>query len=123
MSLALARKKSLLQSDYTPIGRFLRRSGLDELPQFLNVLAGSMSIVGPRPFVSNESDLESPMAIRRYDVRPGITGLWQVAGRNELTREELEKLDYLYVSAWSFWWDVKICFETPRAMFRGLGAY
>ena len=123
MSLALARKKFLLQSDYTPIGRFLRRSGLDELPQFLNVLAGSMSIVGPRPFVSNESDLESPMAIRRYDVRPGITGLWQVAGRNELTREELEKLDYLYVSAWSFGWDVKICFETPRAMFRGLGAY
>jgi exopolysaccharide biosynthesis polyprenyl glycosylphosphotransferase len=123
MSLALARKKSLLQSDYTPIGRFLRRSGLDELPQFLNVLAGSMSIVGPRPFVSNESDLTSPTTIRRYDVRPGITGLWQVTGRNELTLEELGELDYLYVSAWSFWWDVKICFETPRAMFRGLGAY
>jgi hypothetical protein len=123
ISLAVARGKSFLQSDYTPIGRFLRRSGLDELPQFLNVLAGTMSIVGPRPFVSNESDLTSPTAIRRYDVRPGITGLWQVTGRNELTHEELGELDYLYVSAWSFWWDIKICFETPRAMFRGLGAY
>ena len=107
----------------TPIGGFLRRSGLDELPQFLNVLTGSMSLVGPRPFVTSESEPPSGWAARRFDFRPGITGLWQVSGRNELTAEELRQLDYLYVTSWAMWWDIKICVDTPRAMIRGLGAY
>ena len=107
----------------TPIGGFLRRTGLDELPQFLNVLTGSMSIVGPRPFVTSESEPPSGWAARRFDFRPGITGLWQVSGRNELSAEELRQLDYLYVTSWALWWDIKICADTPRAMIRGLGAY
>lgn len=107
----------------TAIGGFLRRTGLDEIPQFLNVLIGSMSIVGPRPFIVSESDIEDPHYARRFDVRPGITGLWQVSGRNDLTAEELRQLDYLYVTAWAMWWDIKICCDTPRAMLRGLGAY
>jgi exopolysaccharide biosynthesis polyprenyl glycosylphosphotransferase len=107
----------------TPIGGFLRRSGLDELPQFLNVLTGSMSLVGPRPFITAESEPPSGWSARRFDLRPGITGLWQVSGRNELTAEELRQLDYLYATGWALWWDVKICMDTPRAMIRGLGAY
>lgn len=107
----------------TAIGGFLRRTGLDEIPQFVNVLCGSMSIVGPRPFIVSESDIQDPHYARRFDVRPGITGLWQVSGRNDLTAEELRQLDYLYVSAWAMWWDIKICFDTPRAMLRGFGAY
>jgi lipopolysaccharide/colanic/teichoic acid biosynthesis glycosyltransferase len=107
----------------TWIGGFIRKIGLDEIPQFVNVLTGSMSIVGPRPFIVSESDIADPFYARRYEVRPGITGLWQVSGRNNLTAEELRQLDYLYVSAWAMWWDIKICFDTPRAMLRGLGAY
>jgi lipopolysaccharide/colanic/teichoic acid biosynthesis glycosyltransferase len=101
----------------------LRRSGIDEIPQFLNVLVGSMSVVGPRPFITAESEQHSKWSERRFEVRPGITGLWQVSGRNNLTEDELRQLDYLYVNAWSLWWDIKICFDTPRAMVRGLGAY
>jgi len=107
----------------TPIGGFLRRTGLDEIPQFFNVVTGSMSIVGPRPFITAESEPPTGWAARRFDMRPGITGLWQVSGRNELTADELRQLDYLYVTSWAMWWDVKICFDTPRAMIRGLGAY
>ncbi|CAB4861058.1 unannotated protein [freshwater metagenome] len=107
----------------TWIGSFIRKVGLDEIPQFVNVIMGSMSIVGPRPFIVSESDIQDPYYARRFEVRPGITGLWQVSGRNNLTAEELRQLDYLYVSAWSMWWDIKICFDTPRAMLRGLGAY
>ena len=82
-----------------------------------------MSLVGPRPFVTSESEPPSGWSARRFDFRPGITGLWQVSGRNELTAEELRQLDYLYVTGWALWWDIKICFDTPRAMIRGLGAY
>ena len=107
----------------TAVGKFLRRTGLDEIPQFINVLTGSMSVVGPRPFIPHESEINDPIYSRRYDVRPGITGLWQVSGRNNLTDDELRQLDFLYVTSWSLWWDVKICADTPRAMVRGLGAY
>lgn len=117
------RRKHEETNRLTPIGAFLRRSGLDELPQLLNVLTGAMSIVGPRPFVTAESEPPSGWAARRFELRPGITGLWQVSGRNELTAEELRQLDYLYATGWALWWDVKICFDTPRAMIRGLGAY
>ena len=121
--LYVIRGKMQETSRRTWIGGFIRKIGLDEIPQFINVLTGSMSIVGPRPFIVSESDIQDPFYARRYDVRPGITGLWQVSGRNNLTAEELRQLDYLYVSAWSMWWDIKICFDTPRAMLRGLGAY
>jgi exopolysaccharide biosynthesis polyprenyl glycosylphosphotransferase len=106
----------------TRVGGFLRKTGFDELPQLLNVLRGDMSIVGPRPFVPDESELQG-WAARRFEVRPGITGLWQVSGRNQLSLEDLQQLDYLYVASWSFWWDLKIVFDTPRTMAHGIGAY
>jgi lipopolysaccharide/colanic/teichoic acid biosynthesis glycosyltransferase len=106
----------------TRFGAFLRRTGIDEIPQFINVFKGDMSVVGPRPFIPSESRVEG-WAVRRFEVRPGITGLWQVSGRNDLTRNDLVQLDYLYVASWSLWWDLKIMFETPKTMARGTGAY
>jgi exopolysaccharide biosynthesis polyprenyl glycosylphosphotransferase len=106
----------------TRFGAFLRRTGIDEIPQFISVFKGDMSVVGPRPFIPSESDVEG-WATRRFEVRPGITGLWQVSGRNDLTRNDLVQLDYLYVASWSLWWDLKIMFETPKTMARGIGAY
>jgi exopolysaccharide biosynthesis polyprenyl glycosylphosphotransferase len=103
-------------------GAFLRRTGIDEIPQFISVFKGDMSVVGPRPFIPSESRVEG-WALRRFEVRPGITGLWQVSGRNELTHTDLVQLDYLYVASWSLWWDLKIMFETPKTMARGTGAY
>ena len=106
----------------TRFGAFLRRTGIDEIPQFISVFKGDMSVVGPRPFIPSESRVEG-WAVRRFEVRPGITGLWQVSGRNDLTRNDLVQLDYLYVASWSLWWDLKIMFETPKTMARGTGAY
>ncbi len=106
----------------TRFGAFLRRTGIDEIPQFINVFNGDMSVVGPRPFIPSESHVQG-WATRRFEVRPGITGLWQVSGRNDLTRNDLVQLDYLYVASWSLWWDLKIMFETPKTMARGAGAY
>ena len=116
------RKKKDETGRVTHFGAFLRRTGIDEIPQFINVFKGDMSIVGPRPFVPDESNVEG-WATRRFEVRPGITGLWQVSGRNDLTRKDLVQLDYLYVASWSLWWDLKIMFETPMTMVRGTGAY
>ncbi len=116
------RKKQDETCRITRFGAFLRRTGIDEIPQFINVLKGNMSVVGPRPFIPSESNVEG-WATRRFEVRPGITGLWQVSGRNDLTRSDLVQLDYLYVASWSLWWDLKIMFETPKTMARGTGAY
>jgi exopolysaccharide biosynthesis polyprenyl glycosylphosphotransferase len=116
------RHKTEERSRITRFGAFLRRTGIDEIPQFINVFKGDMSVVGPRPFVPSESNVEG-WATRRFEVRPGITGLWQVSGRNDLTRSDLVQLDYLYVASWSLWWDLKIMFETPKTMARGIGAY
>ncbi len=116
------RKKKDESCRITRFGAFLRRTGIDEIPQFINVFIGDMSVVGPRPFIPVESDVEG-WATRRFEVRPGITGLWQVSGRNDLTRSDLVQLDYLYVASWSLWWDLKIMFETPKTMARGTGAY
>jgi lipopolysaccharide/colanic/teichoic acid biosynthesis glycosyltransferase len=116
------RKKKDETSRITPLGVFLRRTGIDEIPQFINVFRGDMSVVGPRPFVPSESDIDG-WGSCRFEVRPGITGLWQVSGRNDLTRTDLVQLDYLYVTSWSLWWDLKIVFETPKTMARGIGAY
>jgi exopolysaccharide biosynthesis polyprenyl glycosylphosphotransferase len=116
------RNKSDESARITRFGAFLRRTGIDEIPQFISVFKGDMSVVGPRPFIPSESNVEG-WATRRFEVRPGITGLWQVSGRNDLTRNDLVQLDYLYVASWSLWWDLKIMFETPKTMARGIGAY
>jgi lipopolysaccharide/colanic/teichoic acid biosynthesis glycosyltransferase len=116
------RNKAALTNRITRIGAILRKTGIDEIPQFVNVFKGDMSVVGPRPFIPEESQVEG-WATRRFEVRPGITGLWQVSGRNDLSRTDLIQLDYLYVSSWSLLWDLKIMFETPKTMMRGTGAY
>jgi exopolysaccharide biosynthesis polyprenyl glycosylphosphotransferase len=107
----------------TKIGRFLRKTSLDELPQFLNVLIGEMSLVGPRPFIVSESAELDGWAARRFDVRPGMTGLWQVSGRSDLSFDELRQLDYAYVASWSLTWDLKILWHTPGSVLCGHGAY
>jgi exopolysaccharide biosynthesis polyprenyl glycosylphosphotransferase len=107
----------------TKVGRFLRSTSLDELPQLFNVLMGRMSLVGPRPFVVDESAAIDGWAVRRFDVRPGMTGLWQISGRNDLPFEELRQLDYAYVASWSLWWDLKILWHTPGSVLRRHGAY
>jgi exopolysaccharide biosynthesis polyprenyl glycosylphosphotransferase len=117
------RRKAADADRITPIGGVMRRSGLDEIPQILNVLLGNMSLVGPRPFTESESETLVGWEARRFDLRPGITGLWQVCGRNDLCIDDLRRLDYLYVASWSLWWDIKIVWETPTAMTRGFGAY
>jgi len=107
----------------TRVGRVLRALSLDEFPQLINVLRGDMSLVGPRPFVVDESSQIEGWALRRFDVRPGMTGLWQVSGRNDLPFEELRRLDYAYVASWSLWWDLKIMWQTPGCVLRRRGAY
>jgi exopolysaccharide biosynthesis polyprenyl glycosylphosphotransferase len=107
----------------TSIGRYLRAYSLDEVPQLLNVLVGHMSLVGPRPFVPDESAGIDGWAARRFEVRPGMTGLWQVSGRSDLPFEELRQLDYAYVASWSLGWDIKILWHTPGTVFARRGAY
>ena len=123
LPLHLSRGKARLAYRPTRVGAVLRKYGIDEIPQFLNVLRGDMSIVGPRPFIPSESDGLEGWSARRFEVRPGITGLWQVSGRNELSAEDLRQLDYLYVASWSFVWDLRIMAETPTVMVKGLGSY
>jgi exopolysaccharide biosynthesis polyprenyl glycosylphosphotransferase len=107
----------------TRVGGFLRRTSLDELPQLWNVLRGDMSLVGPRPFVIHEADQIVGWAGRRLDITPGITGPWQVMGRNDLTFEEMTTLDYVYVTNWSLWWDIKILVQTLPTVLKRQGAY
>jgi exopolysaccharide biosynthesis polyprenyl glycosylphosphotransferase len=104
-------------------GRFLRRTSLDEVPQLFNVLRGDMALVGPRPFVLEESELIDGWAARRFEVRPGLTGLWQVSGRSNLNFDELRRLDYLYVASWSLKWDLRIIWHTPACVLQSRGAY
>jgi exopolysaccharide biosynthesis polyprenyl glycosylphosphotransferase len=106
----------------TRVGRVLRKTSLDEFPQLINVWKGDMSLVGPRPFVVAEAMGIEGWARKRFEARPGMTGLWQVSGRNELSHLELCRLDYLYVASWSFWWDMQILWQTPSTIFRGRGA-
>lgn len=108
----------------TRVGRFLRRSSLDELPQFLNVLMGDMSLVGPRPPIPYELAAYQTWHRRRLlEVKPGITGLWQVTGRSIVSFDEMVRMDLRYASAWTLWLDIKILFRTPAAMIKGTGAY
>ena len=107
----------------TRVGKVLRRYSLDELPQLVNVLRGEMSLVGPRPPLPREVAGYEPDAIRRLRVRPGLTGLWQVSGRSDLSWEESLRLDLCYVDNWSLVLDLQILFRTARAVLRGSGAY
>jgi len=108
----------------TAIGRFMRRTSLDELPQFWNVFIGEMSLVGPRPPIPYELESYDVWHRRRLlEVKPGITGLWQVHGRSSTTFDEMVRLDLQYSRTWSPMLDVKILLDTPRAVFTGDGAY
>jgi exopolysaccharide biosynthesis polyprenyl glycosylphosphotransferase len=107
----------------TRLGRFLRRWRLDELPQLLNVLFGSMSLVGPRPLILDEDRHVASWARRRLDLKPGITGLWQVLGASDIPFDEMTKLDYLYVTNWSLREDLRLIFLTLPALTRARAAY
>jgi exopolysaccharide biosynthesis polyprenyl glycosylphosphotransferase len=107
----------------TPVGRFLRKYSLDELPQLFNVLLGSMSLVGPRPPLPREVARYEEHVHRRLLVKPGLTGLWQVSGRSDLSWEESVRLDLRYVENWSLSEDLMILWKTARAVTAGSGAY
>ena len=107
----------------TRIGKFIRKYSLDELPQLLNVLKGEMSLIGPRPPLPNEVEQYTDWDWRRLEVVPGITGLWQVSGRSELTFEQWVNLDIYYIENWSLWMDLKILLKTIPVVIKGEGAY
>jgi len=106
----------------TPVGRFLRRTSIDELPQLVNVLRGEMSLVGPRPLPVEEADRLPAECQRRHDVPPGLTGLWQVRGRNDLPFEQMMALDLEYVDTCSLGLDLRILFATVPAVLTARGA-
>jgi exopolysaccharide biosynthesis polyprenyl glycosylphosphotransferase len=107
----------------TRVGRILRRTSLDELPQLWNVLKGEMSIIGPRPPIPSEVEAYDPWHLRRLEVRPGITGLWQVSGRSDLTFDEMVLLDIYYIENWSPLLDLRILLKTVPTVLLGKGAY
>jgi exopolysaccharide biosynthesis polyprenyl glycosylphosphotransferase len=107
----------------TPVGGLLRRFSFDEVPNVLNVIRGEMSLIGPRPLPLRDFELLEPWHRRRYNVMPGMTGLWQVAGRADLTFDDLVRLDFYYLENWSIWLDVTILIKTPLAVFGRRGAY
>jgi len=110
----------------TPIGKFLRKFSIDELPQFFNVLKGDMSVVGPRPYLWQEfEEYNIPKEIREklLSVKPGITGLWQIKARNEATFRERVEMDLKYIENRSIWLDIKIILKTIWVMLTGKGAY
>jgi undecaprenyl-phosphate galactose phosphotransferase len=107
----------------TPVGHFLRKTSLDELPQLINVLKGEMSLVGPRPIVQAELARYGERAGLYLQVTPGITGLWQISGRNDTTYTARVALDAWYVQNWSLWYDIVILFKTVDVVFSRRGAY
>jgi Undecaprenyl-phosphate galactose phosphotransferase WbaP len=107
----------------TKIGRFLRRTSLDELPQLLNIIRGEMSLVGPRPIVSKEVSKYKEYITDYYMVRPGLTGLWQVSGRNDIDYESRVQMDSWYVRNWSFWMDISMLIKTVKVVLEKTGAY
>ena len=107
----------------TAIGARLRKSSLDELPQLINVLKGEMSLVGPRPALPAEAAEYADHVRRRLIVKPGLTGMWQVNGRSELSWEESVRMDLRYVENWSFALDMQILWKTISVMLHGSGAY
>ncbi len=107
----------------TRLGRILRKTSLDELPQLFNVLRGDMSIVGPRPPIPYEVENYQLWHRKRLDMKPGITGLWQVSGRNRLPFDEMVRMDLYYIENWSLLLDIKIILQTLPVMWRGEDAY
>jgi lipopolysaccharide/colanic/teichoic acid biosynthesis glycosyltransferase len=107
----------------TSVGRWLRRFSLDELPQLVNVLTGSMSLVGPRPPLASEVAAYEGHVGRRLLVKPGLTGLWQVSGRSDLSWEEAVRLDLHYVDNWSLGLDLQLLARTARVVVTAKGAY
>jgi len=108
----------------TPLGSFLRRTSLDELPQFLNVLKGEMSLVGPRPPIPYEYERYDLWHRRRIlEGKPGITGLWQVSGRSTTTFNQMVRMDLKYTKEWSLWLDMKLILQTPWVLLNRKGAY
>jgi exopolysaccharide biosynthesis polyprenyl glycosylphosphotransferase len=105
----------------TPIGRFLRRTSIDELPQLWNVLAGDMSLVGPRPPIPSEVQHYDPWHRRRLSMKPGLTCIWQISGRNRIGFDQWMKLDMQYIDNWSLWLDLKILARTVPVVLTGLG--
>lgn len=111
--------KKTTSARVTRIGKVLRNTSLDELPQLFNVLRGDMSLIGPRPPLPYEYEVYSEWHKQRQSVRPGITGLWQVAARNRVSFDEMVKLDLAYIATMNPWLDLNIIIRTPRAMLRG----
>jgi lipopolysaccharide/colanic/teichoic acid biosynthesis glycosyltransferase len=107
----------------TRVGRILRATSLDELPQLINVLRGEMSIVGPRPRLPREFCLDDPKVARRLSVKPGLAGLWQISGRATLNYDEALALDLQYVDTWSFWLDLRLIARTFLVVLSLKGAY
>ena len=107
----------------TEIGKFLRKHSLDELPQLFNVLKGDMSLVGPRPLPIDQIEKEDLRQLKRLEVKPGITGLWQIRGRSDISFARLVKWDTWYINNWSFWLDINILLQTIPVVLRGRGAY
>ncbi len=107
----------------TPVGRFMRKYSIDELPQLLNVFLGHMSLVGPRPPLPREVEQYDEYMAERLSVRPGLTCYWQIMGRSDLTFEEWMELDHRYLKEMSLWVDLKILIMTPVAVIKGHGAY
>ena len=118
-----AEHKLRLGPRVSPLGRFLRRTSLDELPQLINVIRGEMSLVGPRPVVRSELPRYGDQVGYYLMVRPGMTGLWQVSGRNDVDYDTRVYLDSWYVKNWSLWHDLVILFKTVSVVLSRQGAY
>jgi lipopolysaccharide/colanic/teichoic acid biosynthesis glycosyltransferase len=124
--LAQSRQSEWLDLEHDPritrIGRILRNTSIDELPQLWNVLRGDMSLVGPRPLIAEEDKHVNGWARGRLDLTPGITGSWQVMGRTHIPFEQMIVLDYLYVANWSVWTDIKLMLQTVPVVLTRRGA-
>ena len=107
----------------TPLGRFMRKYSLDELPQFIHVFVGQMSLVGPRPPLPHEVEQYDDYCLQRLSIKPGMTCFWQIMGRSDLTFQEWMDLDHKYLREMSVWTDLKILVLTPLVVIRGKGAY
>ena len=118
-----ATRKLKIDPRVTRVGRLLRRSSLDELPQFWNVLRGDMSMVGPRPIVEEETAKYGPALDLYLQVKPGLTGLWQVSGRNDTSYRQRTALDSAYIQNWTLWTDLAVLLKTVRVVLYGHGAY